>query len=210
MSNDFKRLSAPEALRAIYIDFEGGKGKRPVLLGVHRRGGGPKAFVHWVAVDRAFASLVGSSLSLHDAVENVVKRAEKGDRRIVSWSEHDLRVVRLLRDEDPGLVARFEARFANARGVADRWRDKIHAGDKPERGRLDAYLEWIHYSVPEEAASGSVGETIRRLRPWLERGLAITPVQQARWSRLLEHNRHDCAGMRRVCLQATRELDAAA
>ncbi len=34
----FKRLTAAEALRALYIDFEGGRGKPPVLLGILRRG----------------------------------------------------------------------------------------------------------------------------------------------------------------------------
>ena len=27
------------------------------------------------------------------------------------------------------------------------------------------------------------------------------------WKRLVEHNRHDCAGMRRVCIRATTEMD---
>lgn len=36
-ANAFKRLSAPEALRALYIDVEGRKDQPPVLLGVLRR-----------------------------------------------------------------------------------------------------------------------------------------------------------------------------
>ena len=40
---DFKRLTEAEALRALYIDFEGEKGKPPVLLGVHRRGRGARS-----------------------------------------------------------------------------------------------------------------------------------------------------------------------
>ena len=50
----FKRLSAAEALRALYIDFEGQKDQPPVLLGVLRRGGkGSTPFVHQDAVDEA-------------------------------------------------------------------------------------------------------------------------------------------------------------
>jgi hypothetical protein len=64
--------------------------------------------------------------------------------------------------------------------------------------------------VPAEAAPDEVGETIRRLRPRLRRGRALTPSQQRRWRRLLVHNQHDCAGMRAVCLRATEELDAVA
>jgi len=208
-ANSFKRLSAAEALRALYIDFEGGKDQPPVLLGVHRRGKGSKPFVCQDVVDETFAGLAESCLSLREAVEKVVRRAARRDRRIVSWSEHDLEVVRTLRDEDPGVVARFEARYANARAVAERWRNKLHGGDKPESGRLADYLALIGYPVPEEAAPGHVGETIRILRHRLEQGLPLTVGQQERWERLVEHNRHDCAGMRQVCLRATKELEAA-
>lgn len=207
-TNAFKRLTAAEALRALYIDFEGEKDKPPVILGVHRRGRGARPFVYVDVVDETFASLAASSRSLHNAVATVVRRAEHGDRRIVSWTEHDLKVVRTLQDEDPDIVARFEDRYANARLVARRWRNKLHGGDNPESGRLADYFALIGYSVPDEAVAGKVGETIRVLRRGLERGLPLTASQRSRWERLVEHNRHDCAGMRRVCLLATQELEA--
>ena len=206
----FKRLSAAEALRALFIDFEGQKDASPILLGVHRHGRGSRPFVHQVVMDQAFASLAEPVMSLREAVEKIVLRADHGDRRIVSWSEHDLNVVRTLAAEDPDLVARFEAHYANARAVAERWRNRLYGGDKPEPGRLADYLALIGYPVPEEAAPGAVGETIRVLRGRLERSLSLTPAQRERWDHLLEHNRHDCAGMRRVCLRAARELEAAA
>lgn len=205
----FKRLTAAEALRALYIDFEGGKDQPPVLLGVHRRGRGAHPYVQQDVVDPVFAGLVPRYLPLRDAVENVVRRAEHGDRRIVSWSEHDLDVVCTLRAEDPELVARFEARYANARAFAEYWRNKLHEGSRPEQGRLADYLELIGYPVPDDAEAGHVGDTIRALRPGLTQGLPLTSKQQARWDRLVEHNRFDCAGMRAVCLRATRELEAA-
>ena len=202
-----RRLTDAEALRALYVDFEGRKDEPPVLLGVHRRGRGPHPYVQQDVVDPVFAGLVPRYLPLRDAVENVVRRAEHGDRRIVSWSEHDLRVVRTLADEDPELVGRFEDRYANARAFAEYWRNKLHGGDKPEKGRLADYLALIGYRVPDDAEPGHVGDTIRDLRPRLSRALALTPAQQARWNRLVEHNRFDCAGMRAVCLRATRELE---
>lgn len=207
-ANAFKRLSAAEALHALYIDFEGEKDKLPILLGVLRRAGkGSTPFVHQDVVDEAFASLGVSAISLRDAVEKAVLRSEHGDRRIVSWSQHDLEVVRTLRDHDPNLVARFEDRYANALSVAKRWRNKLYGGVKPASGHLAEYLALIGYPVPEEAAPGKVGETIRVLRHRLEQGLPLTLAQEERWGRLVEHNRHDCAGMRRVCLLATRELE---
>ena len=64
--------------------------------------------------------------------------------------------------------------------------------------------------MPDEAAPGHVGETIRVLRHRLEMGLPLTVAHHERWEHLVEHNRHDCAGMRQVCLRATKELEAAA
>jgi hypothetical protein len=161
-------------------------------------------------VDEAFASLSVPAMSLRGAIEKTVLRAEHGDRRIVSWSQHDLEVVRTLRDDNPDLVARFEGRYANALAVAKHWRNKLHGGAKPASGRLAEYLAMIGYPVPEDAAPGQVGETICVLRHRLEQGLPPTPAHQARWKRLVEHNRHDCAGMRRVCVRATMELGATA
>ena len=204
----FKQLSAAEALRALYIDFEGRKDESPVLLGVHRRGRGSRPSVQQDVVDPVFAGLVPRYLPLRDCVENVVRRAEHGDRRIVSWSQHDLRVVRTLREEDPGLVVRFEARYADARGLAKSWRSRLQVGDRPAAATLANYLALIEYAVPDDAEPGHVGDTIRDLRPRLARGLPLTAKQQARWDRLVEHNRFDCAGMRAICLRATRELEA--
>ena len=172
--NSFKQLSAAEALRALYIDFEGRKDEPPVLLGVQRHGGrGTRPYVQQDVVDPVFAGLVPRYLPLHDCVENVVRRAEHGDRRIVSWSQHDLDVVRTLEDADPELVVRFEARYVNALAVAKRWRNRCQDGHKPIEGALANYLALIEYAVPDDAEPGHVGDTIRDLRPRLARGLPL-------------------------------------
>jgi hypothetical protein len=71
----FARLSHAEALRGLYIDFEGGKDQTPVLLGVHRRGRGARPFVHWTVLDPLFSGLGQPVATLHEAVANVVERA---------------------------------------------------------------------------------------------------------------------------------------
>ena len=159
-------------------------------------------------MDREFDVAGPSARELRDAVEVVVMRAEHGDRRIVSWSEHDLEVVRRLREEDPELVARFERRYVNALALARRWAKVLHPEDKPADGKLANYLALIDYEVPTGGGPGRVGLTIRALRPTLRGGRPLTPGQQRRWADLLEHNRHDCAGMRAVCLRATLELES--
>ncbi len=209
LSRGFKRLSADEAANALYIDFEGEKDKAPILLGTLRRPGrGSMPFVHQEVLDPTFERLGLAVLSLRSAVEKVVVRAEARNSRIVSWSEHDLRVVRTLGTDDPELVARFEVRYANALAVAKRWRNGVHGGAMPASGRLGDYLVLIEYAVPDEAAPGRVGDTIRMVRARLERGLPLTETQHNRWQELVEHNRHDCAGMKRIVVKAAAELDA--
>jgi hypothetical protein len=90
--------------------------------------------------------------------------------------------------------------------LAKYWRNKLHDGDKPAVGRLPDYLALIHYAVPDDGLGGDVGDTIRAIRTTLARERPPTANQRERWRRLLEHNRHDCIGMRRLCIRATREL----
>jgi hypothetical protein len=207
-SSGFKRMTNVEAVRALYIDFEGEKGQPPVLLGLNHRGGGTRPRVHQVLLDPAFAPLGLEVRPLHRAIELVVRRAEVQDRRIVAWSQHELGIVRTLAAEDPALVARFEARFANARSVATWWRNRVHDGDRPATNRLADYLAYARIAVPADARGGDVGEIIRLIRARLDRGLPPTDGQRVRWGNLLEHNSFDCFGMRRVCLRAAAELEA--
>ena len=159
-------------------------------------------------MDPVFEPAGPGARELRDAVQVVVARAERGDRRIVSWSEHDLDVVRGLRDDEPELVARFERRYANALGVARRWVNSLHPEEKPADGKLAGYLALIDYQVPPGGGPGRVGKTIRTVRPTLQGCRPLTPRQRRRWAELLEHNRHDCAGMRAVCLRAAGELES--
>src|SRR6478736_8221217 len=89
----FNQLTHIEAQDALYIDFEGSKDQPPVMIGVLRRPGrGPEPFVRQVVLDADFRPLTGEVLTLRAVVENIVRRAEARNRRIVSWSRHDLRV----------------------------------------------------------------------------------------------------------------------
>ena len=199
----FRDLSAAGARRALYIDFEGEKDRPPVLLGAHQQGHG----VYVYLLDDDFSAFGEVQLTLHGAIERIVQRAEARNRRIVAWSEHELKVVRGLRDEDPMLVARFEARFVNALSLSKYWRNKLYDCDKPAEGRLAEYLALIDYPVPDDALGGDVGDTIRTIRRTLARGAPPTEKQRERWRRLIVHNKHDCIGMRRLCIEATRELE---
>lgn len=200
--------------RALYIDFEGQKDKPPVLLGCATKTGkkasSPPAWQY--ITDSTFEPLARAGemelLSLPAAVLRIIQRAEKKDRQIVAWSEHELNVVKTYCPEH---LERFESRYVNARSYAVRWRNKCHGGEKPEVGTLANYLVQIGHSVPKGAGPGDVGKTIGLVRKSLEKGIGVdglTESQQRRWDLLREHNRHDCVGMRKVCLCAAEEIEA--
>ena len=129
-----------------------------MLLGcANKPGKGERPWVWQAVTSSLFAPLATADalelLSLPNAVERILQRAESRDCRIVAWSEHELNVVR---KGCPEHLDRFGARFVYALGVAKRWRNKCHDGNKP-------------------------------------------PL-------LRDHNRHDCAGMRKVCQLAAGEI----
>ena len=200
MARQNKQMTPLEARTAFYVDFEGGKDAPPVLIGILRK------HTQQYVVEPAFRALGPGFLQLRQAVATVVTRAEKQQRRIVSWSEHDLEIVRSLTNE-PALIARFEARYANGRALAARWATRAAGIDKPASGDLERYFELIGYAVPESAGPGQVGATVRSLHQRLAAGRAPTEQQLERWGYLLEHNRHDCEGMRAVCIRAATELE---
>lgn len=212
-STTISTLTPKQARRALYVDFEGRMKSAPVLLGCTRKSGIKAIPMVWQAVtDRHFESLAGHDgiemLELADAVERILQRAEARNRLIVAWSEHELDVVR---DYCPEKLGRFQSRYVNARYVAVHWRNKCHDGQKPASNRLSAYLALIGHEVPGTAGPGNVGTTIARLRKSLDKassGASVTANQWDRWGDLREHNRHDCAGMRKVCLIAATEVAA--
>ncbi len=200
MSKQFKQMTAAEARTAFYVDFEGGKDAPPVLIGILRK------HTQQYVVEPAFRELGPDFLELRQAVATVVTRAEKQARRIASWSEHDLEIVRSLTNE-PELIRRFEARYANGRALAARWTTRDPRVEKPATGDLERYFELIGFEVPDSAGPGQVGSTVRSLRQRLAAGRQPTENQLERWADLVEHNRHDCEGMRAVCIRAATDLE---
>jgi hypothetical protein len=204
-------ISPEDAGRALYIDFEGEKDKPPVLLGcANRVGRGAEPWAWQAVTSPLFGPLAAADgielLLLPDAVNRILQRAEKRDRLVVAWSEHELDVVT---NYCPEHLDRFRARYRNARTFAVHWRNTCHGGHRPATNRLCDYLALVEYEVPGEAGPGRAGETIRILRTALEKGRGIadlTENQLRRWRDLREHNLHDCAGMRAVCLQAAHDV----
>lgn len=152
-----RRLTPDEARRALYVDFEGRKDHPPVLLGATRYV--PAGRVHQYVTDPQFAAIADDEalevLSLSAAIERIIQRAEKRDRLIVAWTEHELEIVGCYVPEH---LDRFEPRYRNALAVAKYWRNACHATAKPSNGALVGYLDLVDYRVPPEAGVGRAAE----------------------------------------------------
>ena len=205
----------PEQARsALYIDFEGRKGQPPVLLGRTRKSKVKHA-------NSVIQSITDESLrplgeaeglrieSLSTAVESILMQAEKRDRLIVAWSNHELNVIER---DCPEHLERFRSRYVNARTLMVNWRNSRHGGSKPDSNTLPAWFAYLRYPVPDVAGPGQAGATIKVLQDALAkpgRGVdRLTAKQRARWDALIAHNDHDCAGMRRIFVQAADEMAA--
>ena len=74
-------------------------------------------------------------------------------------------------------------------------------------------MDLIKYDVPERAGRDRTAETISRIDRALHRdpsGRFVTRDQWTRWKDVRDHNAHDCAGMRAVCIRAAADIAAAA
>lgn len=201
MAKQYKRVTETEARQAIYVDFEGGEDQAPVVLGVLR-----SERVQQHVIDRVFTSAGPHYREPRELIRATVDKAQRLDRRIISWSEHDLDVVRDLTN-DPRLVRDFEVHYGNAGALAARWASRTEGADKPGMGDLEHYLALIGFEVPDAARPGQVGKTLRSVRPSLEAGRTLTEHQAQRWNDLLLHNRYDCEGMRAVCIRAAADIE---
>lgn len=209
------KLSLAQSEKAIYIDFEGCRGKSPVLLGMLVA---PMAGVPGVAqyvVDPAFETAseatACTAVDLDDLVRSLTDRAEREERRIVTWSEHDLNLVRDYCSADT--YRRFAPRYRNARALSEKWREKLYPEvefhDPTLGNALANYLKMIAYEVPEAFGAGKTGEHLRRLARPLSKGKSwddLSDDQRGYWRDVLGHNQHDCDGMYRVCQRAASEL----
>ena len=67
------------------------------------------------------------------------------------------------------------------------------------RHQLHRYFELVGHPVPKAFGPGNF-QRIRYVRDMLNRRAgeygALTAVAKAKWTKALEHNRHDCVGLR--------------
>lgn len=210
-------LTARQAQRAIYYDFEGPAvdGVPPMLLGAcwledPDQSHSPLVFRQYI-LDPFLADLecLGGGavfLSLEEAVGSLLELSDLGRRHLVSWSTHDASVIRQFTEQRA-------FRHRNAISTAKRWRrgrTSLGAGCPEvafdEGNRLQPYLELIGYDVPRHVREGA-GQWMRTIQDRMA-GVGgdvgrLSPGGRQAWTNLVDHNRHDVLGMREVMLVAT-------
>jgi hypothetical protein len=188
-----RRLGVAEVERAIFFDYEGNTKRPPTLLGWRVNGGN-----HAAIFEAAFATCAdryrAKCVVLQDHAQlarQLIELAEREDRLLVSWSEHDLGVMRAVLD--PSWYERLLARYRNALRTVRPWhRTTIGPLDQP--ATLAYFSELVGFTVPERYGLGIVGEGLILLRKQLEEGRsypALTPRARAAWVAIVKHNQHD-------------------
>ena len=80
------------------------------------------------------------------------------------------------------------------------------------RNQLSRYLDLIGYSVPRAHGPGNSAQRIRYVRDMLARNdgdyAALTPTAKGKWTKALEHNWHDCNGLRALMVRCAVDADA--
>lgn len=207
------KLNRQELERAILLDYEGNSPVRggqdqppPTLLGYLVDGELAAGIVeplfarHCSGRYRATHAVAAGHAEL---VTGLLERAERESRVIVSWSQHDLKVM--IRAA-PELEARLAAVHRNAiKSVRKHFQQR---GFVLRRGKATLYgvCELLGIQVVDRFGLGLVGEGLRLIRSQLEEGRDyrnLTPRARKAWQVIVKHNRQDLLTMREVLERAT-------
>jgi hypothetical protein len=199
------RLTAHEAMNAIYIDYEGNIKLPPTLLG-------------WFVDGKYRASILeplfktcqnrykakGIYVEDHAGLAlKLIQQAEDEDRLIVSWSEHDyLLMCKVLKPSD---TERLKVVYRNAIRTARPWyRSKY--GPLPEKASLDFFEDLLGFHVPERFGLGLVGKSLTLIRGQIEEGRGyaeLTKAAKEGWTTVVRHNKLDLEGMEFILKKMT-------
>jgi hypothetical protein len=122
----------------------------------------------------------------------------------------------------PSAKAVLKDAYRDAHRLAKRWRTICAPAWMPPlrprarggRHTLAAYMDKLGYVVPSALGPNQTGQRLKAVREMLiarEFEYArLTRTVKGKWTKVLGHNRHDCFGMRHVCLLAAAELEESA
>jgi len=201
------KLSAEEAINAIYIDYEGNIKLPPTLIGWYV-GGVYKASILEPFFETCENRYKAKGIFIEDHAQlalRLIQQAEDENRLIVSWSEHDyLLMSKVLIPKD---FERLKFFYRNAIRTARPWYRKKY-GPLPEKASLDFFEDLLGFQVPERFGLGLVGKALGLIRGQIQEGRSyaeLTNAAREGWTTVVRHNKLDLEGMAHVLRVMTTE-----
>jgi hypothetical protein len=191
------KITAKEIARAIFIDYEGNIGAEPTLLGWRVDG-----TTHAAILKESFATCSnrfrakGIEYTAHASLaQSLVDQACKEDRVIVSWSEHDWRLISVVLPEEKQDQLSFQ--YRNAITTARSWHYRA-LNQRAPVGDLSYFTKLLGFHVPQKYGQGKVGQGLRLIRAQLNEGrqyAQLTPKARSSWVAVVKHNSLDLEAM---------------
>ena len=191
------RLNAEDVQQAIFIDYEGNIDKPPTLLGWRLMGETHASIIEaafTVCANRYGAKSVEfqdhATLALH-----LIELAEQEGRKLVSWSEHDFRVMAAVLSESDQV--RLRTVYVNAIRTSRPWH-YLTQGKAAKDASLAYFSQLLGFAIPTRYGLGLVGQGLRLIRLQINEGrtyAALTKSARASWVSIVKHNRFDLAAI---------------
>lgn len=206
-------ITTGDARRAIYLDFEGTVVDPASFLGVAIEGEWHVYVLEemlWETCGDGNRQEVCEPATLHDALWLIRSIAETESRLVIAYSSRELDEIRNHLTEGSEEMAWWESNLINAAPIARRWarrhavtlpRPRRRKGLRTTRWPLAGFMAAVGHEVPLHLGPGNSASRIREVRRQIAvRGSfdALTPVAKAKWTKALDHNRHDCLGLAAV------------
>lgn len=231
-ANEATAMITPDEAKRAIVDFEGLAGEAPVLMGWFYAEGKQARASRLVLRHDIFDATLQSALgharfdglhryesearSLGQCINDLARRAQRQDRRIVAWNQHELTTVAEA-ELSSGLLRLLRQNFRDGKATARRWRSRCHPDvvmpfeTRGGANKLVRYFDLVGFAVPDAYGLGQTAKRIRQVRNGLERRGSFDQLvesQRGAWNGVLLHNAADCIGLREVVARAASELDA--
>lgn len=197
-----RNITPVEATRGIYIDFEALSGHEPSLVGYSVY----ESLVQVVTDARLQSAADAKGLPVTPfgrLMSELHERAVTEDRRIVAFSQHELRVTEKWCGIDLG------DRYADGRKIGKRWFNRFEPCTRPTEWSLAEFEKCLGIERPPhfgyQKAAKRLRDTLTQLGRRFEYDL-LTPVAKAKWTKLLDYNAVDVESLVRLVRRAGDDL----
>lgn len=197
-----RSITPEEAIRAVYIDFEGFQDKRPSILGILQQYDFRQVVLDPRLKPAATAKGLKTS-SLKVEVKRLLKECQAEDQPLVAYTQYEKCMIQEYAGID------ISPSYRDAHKIAKRWLNRLYRNSDIGEHNLGNHLRFIRFQRPQHLGSGVQTGRLQSVIDGLEaRGSyeRLTPVQKAKWTKILNHNRIDCCGTRDLVLRASSEL----